>query len=349
MMIDSPSIAQKTSTTCFGFVQFTAEFKRQLMNRLLSLKFVCCLIASLSFFSGFAQPARCRLLHADSIKHFPSSSAIVYHQKKLFVIGDDSRDVMVLDRGYRKIDSMRIFDVGTWRVGRMVKTDIESAVILGGRKKKIFLIGSGSSSVRKKILVVPLRKKKRKEITVIDMKRFYDSLPDSIGLINIEGAFLRKNEFVLGNRRGLNQNNNFLITVAEESFLSGNADGIRLKKILTPDSVKPAPGISDLHMVRGGKTLLITFSSEQSESPLEDGAIGDSYLGWIKDIDSAMSGGDLRLDGMINLTKIDPAFGVQKIEGVCSEKGSGGKLIVHLVSDNDDGKSRIFKVELSVE
>jgi hypothetical protein len=68
-----------------------------------------------------------------------------------------------------------------------------------------------------------------------------------------------------------------------------------------------------------------------------------------KDVDAAITGSEIRLDGLINLTKIDPVFRVQKIEGICSEKRSGRKRIVHLVADNDDGKSRIFKLELSIK
>jgi hypothetical protein len=52
------------------------------------------------------------------------------------------------------------------------------------------------------------------------------------------------------------------------------------------------------------------------------------------------------LDGLINLSMADSRFRGEKIEGICVEKISATTITAHLVSDNDDGKSTIFKVEI---
>ena len=109
-----------------------------------------------------------KLVSHQLIPGFPSASSIVYYKKKLFVTGDDSRDVMILDGQYNKIDSIRLFENPQQRIDRQTKTDIESSVLAGGFRKKILLIGSASSDARKKSLLITLRKNMERNIRLID-------------------------------------------------------------------------------------------------------------------------------------------------------------------------------------
>jgi hypothetical protein len=50
---------------------------------------------------------------------------------------------------------------------------------------------------------------------------------------------------------------------------------------------------------------------------------------------------------MISLADVDPVFKKEKIEGVCVESVSGTGITLHLISDNDAGESRLFKIKMS--
>ena len=90
--------------------------------------------------------------------------------------------------------------------------------------------------------------------------------------------------------------------------------------------------------------LLLTASEEETKDAINDGMIGESYLGIIKRFSKRLNDTTLKPDQFIKLSDIHPEFSRQKIESVCAEKPGTDELILHLVADNDNGKSRIFKM-----
>jgi hypothetical protein len=89
------------------------------------------------------------------------------------------------------------------------------------------------------------------------------------------------------------------------------------------------------------------MSSEATNNAYDDGVIGDSYIGWVNDINQKLQQPDIILDGLINLSDIDTAFKGEKIEGICMESVSGNEMVLHLIADNDQGESRLFKLKLT--
>jgi hypothetical protein len=94
--------------------------------------------------------------------------------------------------------------------------------------------------------------------------------------------------------------------------------------------------------------LLFTASEEATTSAYEDGAIGDSYLGWIANFTEAWKGNVLMPTEILKLPAFHQAFHQQKIESVCVEKQQGGRYLLHLAADNDNGKTVLFKVALTL-
>ncbi len=76
--------------------------------------------------------------------------------------------------------------------------------------------------------------------------------------------------------------------------------------------------------------------------------IEDSYIGWINNISSRALQKTITVDGMINLSKAHPEFKNQKIESICVEALDNDVMTLHLVSDNDNGESKLFKVRLTL-
>lgn len=280
---------------------------------------------------------------STSIPGFPSASAIVCDDNRFFVMGDDSRHLMILDQQYHKLDSIQVFDGTEKRIPQNVKADIESGLMVGG---KILLIGSSSSQARHRSYIIKLFSDRREKISQLNNKSW---LPESVstGPVNIEGAMTFNRKLVFANRTMKGVAGNFLFVTPLKPFLRGRSSNMREREIVIPDSITRSAGISDLCYVESDDLLLVTLSSEDSANPLEDGAIGPSYLGWIGGFSEVFKKGVLRLQGVVDLTTIDPAFHGQKIEGVCAQNDNDQNMILHLVSDNDDGVSRIFRVRMN--
>jgi hypothetical protein len=290
-----------------------------------------------------------RLLSHQRITNFPSASTILYYEDRLFVTGDDSRDIMILDTQHRKIDSIRVFEGRETRVPRREKADIESSFLTGGTRKRIVLNGSGSSPKRNRSFVIPLRKSIRSDISVLENGEWLGRLDPSLRPINIEGSTLAGGKLVFGNRRQTGGRENFLIITNRRSFLRGMKQSPSIVNVLFPDSISLWAGISDLVYVAPLDILLVTFSSERSPNPTEDGEIGDSYLGWVSDFRRKLRQNRVGLSGLVDLAVAAPVFRSQKIEGICVESRMKKRLIIHLVSDNDDGESQVFRASLTFE
>jgi hypothetical protein len=302
------------------------------------------LVMSAPFGLLYAQSLSVRLVRERLLNNFPSASSIVFFDQKFYLTGDDSKSILVLNGNYQVVDSIRLFSSSSLRIPKEEKFDIESAVSMGGLVPKIVLFGSGASKQRERMLKVPFNPRNGKIRD--EQGKFFDSIRSIVGSLNIEGAACMGRDIVFANR-SISEVPNKIISTNFKAILKGNADTIHTTALTLHDSIKGKIGISDIGYVPATKLLLITFSSEETDNPLEDGAIGDSYIGWIADFDGKLSGSQIALDGLINLSMADSRFRGEKIEGICVEKISKGTITAHLVSDNDDGKSMIFKVEMN--
>ena len=307
-----------------------------------SLRVLVLLTLTANLASAQSQP-KFELRASTPIVGFPSASAILCSDKRLYVMGDDSRHMIVLDERYQKLDSVRVFGGTDERIPRNLKADIESAVVVG---KKILLIGSGSSSARERSYLIRPRRKGWKVQKTLDNSTW---LPDSGSTgtaVNIEGAIVFEGKLICANRSMKGSSTNFLFVTPLRSVLHERPAKTTIQRFIVPDSIGQRAGVSDLCYIASDDLLLITLSSEDSSDPLEDGAIGISYIGWINGFSDAYKKGVLRLNGIADLTSIDPLFNNHKIEGLCARKDIDNSISLHLVSDNDDGKSSIFSVRM---
>jgi hypothetical protein len=315
-------------------------------------RFIFCFVGWLCLLpisASLAQIPTTRIIRAEQIEHFPSASTIVVHHRKLYVTGDDSHSVMILDLDYNKVDSIPLFNSKSFRIPRSVKADIESSVVCGSFPRRLILLGSATSTKRKNMFAVTLRRRKVDlNVDTIDNSDLLHRIVDSVGPINIEGAALIRNKLLLAHRRGPSTPVNYIFKTNIKGVVRKSIADIKYGRVLLPDSLTSHSGISDLCYIKSLDMLLIAFTSERTSDAHRDGPIGDSFLGWINDAAKLISEPDLKLDGLINLSVKHPELKEQKIEGVCLERRSGSKLILHLVSDNDDGRSHIFKLELNL-
>ena len=267
-------------------------------------------------------------------------------------MGDDARTALVLDRNYQRVDSVLLFNYRQKRIPKPEKVDLESSTIVTIMDRKYLLVlGSGSTEARKKILLLSLAPD-----GLIDhvtppeqngVQVFYDRLAKSgITEVNIEGAFTMDQKMVLANRGSKTFPDNFL-TVTDNNFWTHQKEAnIRLMSVEQPIGKKEFLGISELCYVESKDLLLVVFTTEATSNSYDDGAIGSSYLGWVNHFTTKMLLPKLKLDGVTNLSEASHQFNHQKIEGVCLERADDNGLVLHLISDNDNGQSTLFKILL---
>jgi hypothetical protein len=298
---------------------------------------------------------RIQLIQSLLITDFPSGSSINYHGGKFYLIGDDSTNILILDTDYRKIDSVQLFDYTEKRIPKSDKIDLEgSAIITMGGTDHLLIVGSASRKHRKRIILIPFSNGS------LDFKTLQHSLhktkdfvkrikANEIEEINLEGVCLLKNDLVLGNRGNRASQNNHLI-ITDHNFWEQQDDAKLLIRKLEMPLGQPEKilGVSELCYIGEQDTLLITLTSEATQNAYDDGAIGDSYIGWIKNAASRLQSDNAVLDGIINMAEVDPVFEKEKIEGICVEQVTSDKLILHLVADNDLGESRLFKIKMDL-
>ncbi|MEO7309518.1 MAG: hypothetical protein ABIX01_03910 [Chitinophagaceae bacterium] len=289
------------------------------------------------------------LLKTVVLKEFPSGSAMEFFNDRLYLIGDDARQIAVLDSAYEPIDYILLFESDERRISKIEKVDLEaSAIIQQNGQAHLLAIGSASRSLRERVILLSLPGNAGSTFEIFDTKKFTSRLSAArVPEINIEGAATVGDQLVLSNRGNKNHPDNLLFITSPQYFLEQDTTPLQILKIQMPVQDFPI-GISALSYHQPTDTLYFTASVEQTLNAFDDGVIGDSWLGIITQISTRLQELVIEPDGLLNLTKTDIAFNRQKIESICFEYQKGPDIIAHLVSDNDDGESNLFKVQISV-
>ncbi len=281
------------------------------------------------------------LLSAKVLSHFPSASALEWHHNELFVFGDDATHVLVLDSAYNEIKKISYVNDTINRLPKATKQDIEAAALLPyDSETYLYAFGSQSTDHRKNVFVFPLH------LQDSFLKLRYNPAPtEGIKELNIEGAAFVNDLLVLANRANATHKDNYLLI---QTFMPGDTATGKTKaaKLVLPGN-ETVKGVSGLFYVPEKDLLFFTASEEATPSATKDGAIGDSYLGWITNYSTQMYRKKLEPNEFINLSKIAPAFSKQKIESVCVERIKNNTLFLYLAADNDNGTSTLFKASLT--
>lgn len=289
------------------------------------------------------------------ISDFPSGSSINYHDGKFYIIGDDATHILILDANYQKIDSVHLFHYAEKRIPKADKPDLEGSTIIEiAGLNHLLMVGSASRKNRKRIILIPFTATglSFKEMTnsFYKTKVFIKRIKSQdIEDINLEGVCLLKDDVVLGNRGNRSMQANHLI-ITDRNFWEHQEDTkLFIRKLsLPPEHANKILGLSELCYIEQTDTLLITLTSEATDNSFDDGEIGNSFIGWIKEVSVKLHDNGLELDGMMDLADVDPVFEREKIEGICVEALSGSQFILHLISDNDAGESRLFNIKMSL-
>lgn len=275
---------------------------------------------------------------------YPSASSIEYIDGKLYLMGDDATNLLVLDTNFNIIDSIAIIANSTKRLPKETKPDLEASAF-NIDSSEIFLFGSGSLS--------PYRNfgwrhhLKTKDNDSINLEPLYSKIKDAgIEQINIEGACFVSGRLLLVNRGNKGYPHNHLI-ITDEKFLKNDSSfQISIIPFAAQKHTTSFKGISGLCYARESDRLIMTVSTEDTKNSYEDGAIGNSYLWIINDISTKINNRALGDKRVIDLEYIDARFKGQKIESATVIGERNDLIHLAMVADNDDGSSTVFKMSI---
>lgn len=285
-----------------------------------------------------------KLQEFKEIGDFPSGSGIEFFNEKLYIVGDDAKDILVLDKKWRKETSIPLFDSAELRIPKKIKADLEASTIIEVNKiPRLLVLGSGSTLNRNRAILVNLDDHFKEEM---DITGFYNRIKDNLKHVNIESSAVILGKLLLGNRGNLSEpDNNILVT--DMDFWK-HPEKAEWNKVLfqLPEGVDKVLGLSGMTYSHKNDWLICTMTTEATTNAYDDGAIGDSYLAIVENASRKILRKKMNVNELINLSEIDDAFKGYKVESATILSEKSGRLKMHLVADNDTGKSFLFRVRL---
>ena len=289
------------------------------------------------------------------LAHLPSASGIEYANSTIFVIGDDLRWLVSMDDEWHVTDSLVLSAIDTVVHNRTpwnVKADFESIARFIYRENDFLLVLSSGSMVVTRDTAHLINLTNGRGVIRKNIRELYNKIKKQAGIpegseINIEGLAVSENTAYLLHRGNVNEN--FLAAIKLESLMNYlTSDDSQLPELTVygfelPRYKKVPSGFSGACIVPGREGILFTASLEDTESELADGTILGSYVGYIP-----FSGLGNGIFYPVLLTDDNKTPVSTKLESIVLKSLSGNKVTALSVSDNDDGSSDIFEIEITL-
>lgn len=285
-----------------------------------------------------------KLQEFKELADFPSGSGIEYFNEKLYVVGDDAKDILVLDKKWKKETSIPLFDSAELRIPKKIKADLESTTIIEVNKiPRLLILGSGSTLNRNRAILVNLDDHLKEEL---DITSFYNQMKDDLEHVNIESSATILGKLLLGNRGNTSSPENTIIVTDMDFWRHPEKAEWNKVSFDLPNTDGKVLGLSGMAYSHKNDWLICTMSTEATDNSYDDGAIGDSYLAIVENASRKISRKKMNVNDLINLSEVDEAFKGYKMESAAILSEKDGRIKMHLVADNDTGKSFLFRVRL---
>ncbi len=279
------------------------------------------------------------------LENYPSGSGIEFYDDKLYIIGDDSRDLLLMSKKWTKPKLVNLFEAADKKAPKSAKSELEAMTVLSVDKKPhLLLISSGLTEKRTRAVLLNL---KTNAVNWIDLSIFYNRIKAAgITDLNIEGIAEVYDYLVLVNRGTAAKPTNHLI-ITKADFLK-NQEKASLQVVAVDFENAGGTqkfGISGLRYSDKHEDLFITLSEERE--PGETKPV-KSYLGVIENLYRKIGRekDKIKVNHLIDLTKADEQFTGYTIESACIQSQKDHSVKLQLVADNAQGKTFLFKVGL---
>lgn len=293
------------------------------------------------------------LIRQAHLSDLPSASGIEYSNGITYLVGDDMRWLVSLNDAWNVTDKLALSAIDTLVNNRTpwnVKADFESIASFNFEKTQYLLVLSSGSMVGTRDSAHLIQFDDSLAFYKTNIRALYEAIKLQAGIpdsneINIEGLAVSNTAAYLFHRGNVYEN--FIAEIQLDSFLnyllSGNniVPAIKIHPFNLPNYKEIPSGFSGACIIPDQSALLYTASLEDTDSELYDGEILGSFIGYIP-LDKLHEG-----ISYANLLKDKNELPVnKKLESIVIKSISDIKMVILSVSDNDDGSSDIFEMNI---
>ncbi len=287
------------------------------------------------------------------LPNIPSASGIEIYEDKIYVIGDDTPSLFVLNEQLQIIKSIPLFESNIESDGRIKKSkkpDLESLTLITYNDKPCLLVlGSGSiREVRDWGFIIRMTDY---SVTKISFHQFYNHLRSILnqlhaGTLNIEASVFYNDKLYLFHRGNISRKNLFvsLTLIDFMGFIeSGVAPSLQYYQISLPDISGIASGFSGATLIPGTSLMLFTASVEDTSNVIDDGPALGSFIGIL---DASLNQSDPSTD----LIKYNGGTLNIKLESIVVTSMISDNVFYALACSDEDGKSSsLLKLKITLD
>jgi len=285
-----------------------------------------------------------KLLGFKELRDFPSGSGIEFYNDKVYLVGNDAKEIFVVNKKWKKPEHIPLCEYAEPRIPKKLQPDLEATTVIEINKiPRLLVLHSGTTDLRNKAILFNLDDYFKEEI---EINEFYEQLTAQLDHVKVKGAAVILGKLVLGNRgHQSSPDNTILVTDTDFWKHPGEAEITQIEFDL-PEKSPRFLGISGMTYSHVNDWLICTLTSEDSPDAIDNGDSGDSYLAIVENASRKITRHKMKVNALINLSKVDDDFKGHQPESVCIVSEKNGRVRLHLVADNDAGESFLFRVRL---
>lgn len=301
------------------------------------------------------------------LDNLPSASGVEIIDGIIYIVGDDSPYMYVLDHSLKLLEKVELFETPDFESGRIpkkIKPDLECMTPLTiNNNKYILVMGSGSKENRDRgfLIKLPTRYNKKYIVQSLSFTGLYSLLqsnPEIVGdgKLNLEAAAADEQHFILFNRGNKSGKNSALYFQLEEFivYLTENPDLVPFPVIqnFTLPSINKVPaGFSGASFWDG--KLFFTAAVEDTDDAVDDGEVHGSMVGWMEmNTADYFRGGTMKDFSIMKDCAVIEEDGRRyagKVESISlHEKDSDTEYVALAITDNDMGGSELLMLQITI-
>ncbi|MGV3502269.1 MAG: DUF6929 family protein [Adhaeribacter sp.] len=307
-------------------------------------------------------PAMHATIHRQHLyQDIPSGSGMELAGGKLYLIGDDSPFLYVLDTAsLRQTASIRLFasdDFQSGRIPKMRKPDLECLTLLPlNGVNTLVAFGSGSTDQRNRCFTIalPAGPQARPRVQEHSLQRLYAALQADQNLLgketlNLEAAATTPDHLLLLQRAAQEGPNLVLAFPRKEfaAYLEGRRrelPGYTALPFHLPELGGQAARFSGATVF--GRRLFFTASVENTGDAIQDGEVLGSFIGWLN-LDSLKPAAQPLKAATALVQSQDGTPYKGKVESlVILDSPRAGSFRALAITDNDQGQSELLELAL---
>ncbi|MDO1448902.1 hypothetical protein Q0590_21670 [Rhodocytophaga aerolata] len=282
----------------------------------------------------------------------PSASGVEVIDKSIYIIGDDSSWLYVLNEQAQLLNKIALFNSPATLKGRIAKQnkpDFEALTCIEvDGKKRLLAVGSGSKSPeRDNGYLLDLSTNTVLHLPLTGMYNQLRELPEvvSTGKLNIEGIAANP-EHIVFIQRGNITGKNVLISYPAEGLYeyllqkSAYLPAPVIQSFALPRLTGVQAGFSGITFIPGTSTLFFTASVENTLNEIDDGEIAGSYIGLIDLSNHTLKSSLVEYEGATYLGKIESIAVLGQV--------NSGQIDVVAVTDSDQGGSELLFLQIDL-